>query len=78
MFESLIGLLTVVGKLGILTVEERHKYDDNLLKITREWYEEYEKPSNEISDVRLVELERELRLLTNAVINSLGAKSPKN
>lgn len=76
MFESLLGLLTVVAKLGVLTVEERHKYEDNILKVKREWYEEYSKPSNEISDVRLVELERELRLLTDAVIDALRAKNP--
>lgn len=78
MFESILGLLTAVVKLGVLSVEERHKYEDNILKVKREWYEEYSKPSNEISDVRLVELERELRLLTDAVINSLGAAGSKN
>lgn len=74
MITALLGLLEQVVKLGVLTVEERHKYEDNILKLKKEWYEEYQKPDDEISHNRLDDIQLELRLLTDAVIEALRAK----
>ena len=72
----LLGVLEQLLKLGNLTMEERHRYEDNVLKLKKEWYEEFQKPENEISDNRLDDIELELRLLAEAVVETLRAKNP--
>ena len=72
----LLGVLEQLLKLGNLTMEERHRYEDNVLKLKKEWYEEFQKSENEISDNRLDDIELELRLLAEAVVEALRAKNP--
>lgn len=73
---SIVGAIEQLLKLGNLTLEERHRYDDNILKLKKEWYEEYDKlETEEGSDLALVTIERELRLLLDAVVNSLRSKN---
>ncbi len=72
----LLGVLEQLLKLGNFAMEERHRYEDNVLKLKKEWYEEFQKPENEISDNRLDDIELELRLLAEAVVEALRAKNP--
>lgn len=71
----LLGILEQVMKLGVLGVEERHKYEDNILKLKKDWYEEFGKPTGEISDNRIDELDLQLRLLSESVIAALKSKN---
>lgn len=71
----LLGILEQVLKLGVLGVEERHKYEDNILKLKKDFYEEYTKEDEHISDNRLDELDLELRLLGEAFIATLKSKN---
>lgn len=73
---SLIGAIEQLLKLGNLTISERHLYDDNILKLKKEWYEEYSKlETDEGSDNSLVNIERELRLTLDAIVNSVRSKN---
>lgn len=73
---SLIGAIEQLLKLGNLTLEERHRYDDNRLKLKKEWYKEFDKlETDEGSDNRLDDITDELRLLLDAVVEALGAKN---
>lgn len=74
MVQTILGLLEQVVKLGVLTFEERHKYEDNILKLKKEWYEEFSKSDDEISHNRLDTIQLELRLLSESVIEALRAK----
>ena len=71
----ILELLGQVLKLGVLGVEERHRYEDNILKLQKAFYEEYTKPDDEISDNRLDDLDLELRLLGEAFIKTLKSKN---
>ena len=71
----ILGIIEQVLKLGVLGVEENHKYDDNLLKLKKAYYEEFSKPENEISDNRLDELDLELRILGESIEQALRAKN---
>lgn len=76
MANLLLGILEQLLKLGTITLEERHKYEDNVLKLKKEFYEEFQKPENEISDSRLDDIELELRLVTEALLETLRTKNP--
>jgi hypothetical protein len=71
----ILGIIEQVLKLGVLGVEERHKYEDNILKLKKAYYEEFNKPENEISDNRLDDIDLELRLFGESVIEALRAKN---
>lgn len=74
---SLIGAIEQLLKLGNLAMAERHLYDDNILKLKKEWYEEYNKlETDEGSDLALVNIELKLRLTLDAVVNSVRSKNP--
>ncbi len=75
MSQLLLGILEQLLKLGNLTLEEKHKYEDNVLKLKKDWYEEYQKPDDEISDTRLDDIELELRLITEALLETLRTKN---
>lgn len=75
MSQLLLGILEQLLKLGNLTLEEKHKYEDNVLKLKKEWYEEFQKSEDEISDTRLDDIELELRLVTEALLETLRAKN---
>lgn len=72
----LLGILEQVLKLGVLTVEEKHRYEDDIRKLKEEYYEEFSKPESEISDSRLDDIDLKLRLFTESVIEALRAKNP--
>lgn len=75
----LVGAIEQLLKLGNFALEERHRYDDNLLKLRRQWYEEYKRIEDGTgSDDTLVNVERELGLLLKAIVESLGASNAKN
>lgn len=74
MTAALFGMLEQIFRLGVLGVEERHRYEDNILDLQKEFYEEIRKPSDEISHNRLDDIQLELRLLSTAVIEALRAK----
>lgn len=79
MIESLLGLLEQVAKLGVLTVEERHQYDDDILKLKKAWYEEFNKlESDDGSDNALDDIKLQLSLTTTALTETLRAKNAKN
>jgi hypothetical protein len=78
MATQLLAVLEQLLKLGVLGVEEKHKYEDNILKLKKAYYEEFSRPEDEISDNRLAELDLELRLVSEAFLATLGAKAPKN
>lgn len=77
MVELILGIIQEVLKLGVIIAEERHRYDDDILRIQRKFADEYAKPDDEISDALLIEYERELQFLGEAVINSLKSKNSK-
>ncbi len=73
----LLSVLEQLLKLGNLTMEEKHRYEDNVLKLKSEWYEEFEKLETELgSDNALDDIELKLRLTTEALIQTLRAKNP--
>lgn len=73
---SIIGAIEQLLKLGNLALEERHQYDDNILKLKKEWYEEYYKLETENgSDLALVTIEQQLLLVLDAVVNSIRSKN---
>lgn len=70
----LFGILEQLLKVGGLALEEKHRYEDNVLKLKKEWYEEYQKPDDEISHNRLDELQLQLQLLGEAILEASRAK----
>lgn len=74
---SIIGAIEQLLKLGNLTMQERHLYDDNILKLKKAFYEEYDKlETDQGSDNALGLIERELCLTLDALVNTLRAKNP--
>jgi polyhydroxyalkanoate synthesis regulator phasin len=79
MIESLLELLGQVVKLGVLTVEERHRYEDDVLKLKKAWYEEYNKlESDDGSDNALDDIKLQLSLTIEALNQTLRAKNAQN
>jgi polyhydroxyalkanoate synthesis regulator phasin len=73
---SLIGAIEQLLKLGNLAFEERHRYDDNLLRLRKEWYEEFDKlETDQGSDNRLDDITDELRLTLDSVVEAIRAKN---
>jgi hypothetical protein len=71
----LLGVLEQLLKLGNLTMEEKHRYEDNVLKLKKEWYEEYNKLETDLgSDNALDDIELKLRLTTEALLETLRSK----
>lgn len=75
MTASLLAILEQVLKLGVLTVEERHRYDDNLKKLKEAFYEEYNKGPENWSDLALDDIDLKLRILNESIIEALRAKN---
>lgn len=71
----LLGVLEELLKLGNFAAEEKHRYEDNILKVKKAYYEEFSRPENEISDSRLDDLDLELRLLTESLIEAVRDKN---
>lgn len=71
----ILGIIEQVLKLGVLAAEERHRFEDNILKLKQEYYEEFSKPESEMSDSRLDDIDLKLRLFGESVIEALRAKN---
>lgn len=54
------------------------KYLDKLIKLKKDWYEEYNKPLTIRSDVALDSLELQLRILSESFIQASGRKDSKD
>lgn len=79
MSSPILGILNNLVRLGVLTAEEKHRYEDNILKARRKWYEEYDKLETEDgSDSALDDIELELRLLDEALEQAVRTKNPSN
>lgn len=75
MGELLLGVLKELLHLGNLTLEEKHRYEDNVLKLEKEWYGEYNKLETDMgSDSALDDIELKLRLTTKALLETLRDK----
>lgn len=73
----LLGVLEQLLKLGNLTMEEKHRYEDNVLKLKKEWHEEFNKLETAVgSDNALDDIELKLRLTTEALLETLRSKQP--
>ncbi len=70
MVNLLLGVLEQLLKVGGLAMEEKHKYEDNILKLKKDWYDEFQKPADEISHARLDELQLQLRLVGEAILEA--------
>jgi polyhydroxyalkanoate synthesis regulator phasin len=71
----LLGVLEQLLKLGNLTMEEKHRYEDDVLKLTKEWYEEFNKLETDLgSDNALDDIELKLRITTEALLETLRGK----
>jgi hypothetical protein len=70
MVSLLLGVLEQLLKVGGIAMEEKHRYEDNILKIKKSWYEEFQKPADQISHANLDELQLQLRLLGEAILEA--------
>lgn len=78
MVSLLLGVLQELLKVGGLVMEERHRYEDNILKLKKAWYEEFQKPADQISHARLDELQLQLRLLGESLLEALRTQKAKD
>lgn len=75
MIGSLIGVLE--AGLSLWATKEKTKYQDKFIKLKMEWYAEINKPDNLIDDVKLADLEWELRVLADSFASQVGnSKAP--
>lgn len=74
MVSLLLGVLEQLLKVGGIALEEKHRYEDNILKIKKDWYAEFQKPADQISHMRLDELQLQLRLLGEAILEATRTK----
>jgi hypothetical protein len=56
--------------LKLWNSKEADKYISKLIKLKKEWYEEYNKPLDQRSDVRLDYIELQLRILCQSFIQA--------
>lgn len=71
MVELLLGVLEQGLKLW--NSHERTKYLDKLIALKKDWHEEYNRPIEERSDLRLDDIELELRILSTSFIEAARA-----
>jgi hypothetical protein len=64
--------------LKLWNSKEATKYIDKMVKLKKEWYEEYNKPLNERSDVKLDFIELQLRILCQSFIQAPKRTDIKN
>lgn len=64
--------------LRLWNSHESTKYLDKLLKLKKDWHEEYNKPLDERSDNALDDIEFELRILADSFIQASQAPNIKN
>jgi hypothetical protein len=73
MVNLLLGVLEQALKLW--NSHESQKYLDKLISLKKDWHEEYNRPIEERSDLKLDSIELELRILSESFIEALGAKN---
>lgn len=56
--------------LKLWNAKEANKYIDKLISLKKDWYEEYNKPIDDRSDVKLDAIELQLRILCQSFINA--------
>lgn len=56
--------------LKLWNSKEAVKYIDKMIKLKKEWYEEYNKPLDDRSDVKLDNIELQLRILCQSFIQA--------
>lgn len=76
MVTLILGVLE--QSLKLWNSHESTKYLDKLLKLKKEWHEEYNKPLSERSDNALDDIEFELRILADSFIQAAQAPNTKN
>ena len=74
MIKSILGILK--AGLSIWEHKEANKYLDRLLKLEKEFYEEYNLPVNERSNARLDNIEHELLKLGEGFAAQVGISNP--
>jgi hypothetical protein len=75
MGELLLGVLEQLLKFGNLTLEEKHRYEDDVKKLKEAWYEEYAKLETDMgSDSALDDIELKLRLTGEAILETYRSK----
>lgn len=70
MIQSIIKLLEV--GLSLWLHKEKTKYQDKFIKLKAEWYAEINKPDSLIDDVKLADIEWELRVLADSFAAQVG------
>lgn len=63
--------------LSIWKSKEATKYQDERIKLEKNFYEEYNKPLDKRSDAVLDTINLELRILGSAVASAIRAENPK-
>lgn len=71
-------LIMKVLEQGLIlwNTSESTKYLDKLIKLKKGWYEEYNKPLDERSDVKLDTIELQLKILCQSFIQAPKGKNP--
>lgn len=64
--------------LKLWNSKEADKYVSKMIKLKKEWYEEYNKPLDQRSDVKLDYIELQLRILCQSFIQAPKRENPKN
>jgi hypothetical protein len=71
-------LIMKVLEQGLIlwNTSESNKYLDKLIKLKKGWHEEYSKPLDERSDVKLDTIELQLKILCQSFIQAPKGKNP--
>ncbi len=73
MVEAIIRLLG--SSVEYLHTREKRKYQDKFLKLRADYYEEANKPHDDVDDRKLSNIKHELKLLSNVVAAELKGQS---
>lgn len=71
-FSEVLKLVNVA--IGLIAEKQRTKFADEKMKIEREWYEEFNKPEHERSNLTLDLLWIRMRILSKNVIGAISAE----
>jgi hypothetical protein len=72
-------LFKVLGAaLSIWESKEKTKYQDEFLRLKKEWHEENDQPDHYRSQLALDRIERELRVLSESFAYSVTGTNPSN
>lgn len=64
--------------LKLWNSKESTKYLDKMISLKKDWYEEYNKPLSERSDVKLDSIELQLKILCQSFVQAAKTNSAKN